>query len=81
MSRTTRPVGPDDRRRIQPPSDSQRLLGQIERGEVRANPDAAREIAARHQAAYGDAVWGPAPDTAWADAIAGLDNSSKGGTA
>ncbi|MEO3978835.1 hypothetical protein [Streptomyces sp. CAU 1734] len=37
-------------------SDSERILGQIERGEVRAGPSAAREIAARHQKAYGD-VW------------------------
>src|SRR5690606_8313872 len=59
MTRATRPVGMDDRRRIQPSSDAQRVLGQIERGEVRAGADAARQIAARHQAAYGDAVWGP----------------------
>jgi hypothetical protein len=63
-----------------PTTDTERVLGQIERGEVRAGAEAAREIAARHQAAYGDAVWGPAPDTAWADALSGL-TSTKGGTA
>jgi phage terminase small subunit len=42
---------------IQPMTDSERVLGQIERGEIRAGADAAREVAARHQAAYGDAVW------------------------
>ncbi|MFE3126736.1 hypothetical protein ACFXHD_25310 [Streptomyces hydrogenans] len=43
------------------PTSAEHVLGQIARGEVRAGPDAAREIAARHQAAYGDAVWGPVP--------------------
>lgn len=38
-----------------PMPDHVRVLGQIERGEVRAGADAAREIAARHEAAYGDA--------------------------
>lgn len=51
---------------VRPPSDEERVLGQIERGEVRAGPDAAREIAAKAQAAYGD-VW----DNAWDDAIKG----------
>lgn len=50
---------------IRPTTDSERVLGQIERGEIRCGPDAAREIAARHQAAYGDQVWGQV----WADAI------------
>lgn len=54
-------------------SDSERVLGQIERGEVLAGPDAARRIAARHMEAYGNAVWGPDNDTAWTDAIAGLN--------
>ncbi|WP_137991214.1 hypothetical protein [Streptomyces vilmorinianum] len=45
-----------DLRAARPMTDADRVLGQIERGEVRADPDAAREIAARHQAAYGD-VW------------------------
>jgi hypothetical protein len=63
-----------------PMSDTERVLGQIERGEVRAGAEAARQIAARHQAAYGDAVWGPAPDSAWADALSSLI-TTKGGTA
>lgn len=37
-------------------TDADRILGQIERGEVRAGADATREIAARAEAAYGD-VW------------------------
>lgn len=48
---------------IKPTPDHERVLGQIARGEVRTGPDAAREIAARHQAAYGNTVWGPAPAT------------------
>lgn len=42
---------------LKPTTDAQRVLGQIERGEVRAGPDAAREIAARHERAYGRRVW------------------------
>ncbi|MER6235902.1 hypothetical protein ABT185_07475 [Streptomyces clavifer] len=38
-----------------PATDQQRILGQIERGEMWAGRDAARAIAARHEAAYGDA--------------------------
>lgn len=49
--------------------DADRVLGQIERGEVRVGPDAAREIAARHEARYGS-VW--AKDRAWAEAVADL---------
>lgn len=60
---------------VRRPSDAERVLGQIERGEVRAGPDAARQIAARHQAAYGS-VWGDA-DTAWADALNGLTGEEK----
>ena len=48
---------------VTPMRDHERVLGQIQRGEVRAGADAAREIAARHQAAYGNTVWGPAPQT------------------
>lgn len=44
--------------------DTRRVLGQIERGEMRCGRDAARAIAARHQAAYGDTVWGPATSSA-----------------
>lgn len=40
---------------IEQSADTERVLGQIERGEVRAGPDAAREIAARAEAAYGGA--------------------------
>jgi hypothetical protein len=35
-------------------------------------PDAARRIAARAMEAYGLAVWGPDPDTVWADALTAL---------
>lgn len=49
---------------VHPMSEADRVLGQIERGEIRCGPDAAREIAARHQEAYGD-VW----DLAWTDAM------------
>ena len=59
-----------------PMTDTDRVLGQIERGEVRAGADAARQIAARHQAAYGDSVWGPNRDAAWADAIADLHTNT-----
>ncbi|MEV4438207.1 hypothetical protein AB0K09_04180 [Streptomyces sp. NPDC049577] len=58
--------------RIVPLRDWERVLGQVERGEVRAGPDAARAIAARHQAAYGSAVWPSQADVAWADAVAAL---------
>lgn len=62
-----------------PMTDTQRVLGQIERGEVRAGAEAARQIAARHQAAYGNDVWGPCPDTAWADAITDLTTRTTEG--
>lgn len=41
--------------------DTQRVLGQIERGELRCGPDAARALAARAMEAYGNAVWEPVP--------------------
>lgn len=41
---------------VRPPRDEDRVLTQIAVGDVRADADAAREIAARHQEAYGD-VW------------------------
>ncbi|MEU0978509.1 hypothetical protein ABZ488_04765 [Streptomyces griseus] len=44
---------------ITPTSDSARVLGQIARGEVRAGAEGAREIAARHEAAYGSAFTSP----------------------
>ncbi|MFD3641012.1 hypothetical protein [Streptomyces griseus] len=44
---------------ITPTSDSARVLGQIARGEVRAGAEGAREIAARHEAAYGSAFVSP----------------------
>ena len=46
---------------VRPMPDHERVLGQIARGEVDASAAAARRIAARHMAAYGNAVWGPAP--------------------
>ncbi|MFC5144235.1 hypothetical protein [Streptomyces aureoversilis] len=54
-------------------SEGERALCQAERGEIRIGPDAAREIAARHQAAYGDAVWPSDPaEAAWDEAVAAL---------
>lgn len=53
-------------------TDEERIVGQIERGEVLAGPEAARIIAARHEAEYGD-VW----DKAWATATADLTESGK----
>lgn len=50
-------------------TDTERVLGQIERGEVRAGPEAAREIAAKAEAASG-AAW--PTDHAWADAVSAL---------
>jgi len=41
-----------------PMTDTQRVLGQIERGEVRADADAARQIAARSEEQYGAAFHG-----------------------
>ncbi|MFJ4434572.1 hypothetical protein [Streptomyces sp. NPDC088923] len=51
---------------MKPLTTDQHTLGRIERGEIRAGREAAREIAARAEAAYGD-VW-PA-DHAWAQAV------------
>ncbi|MEV7793369.1 hypothetical protein AB0O68_15455 [Streptomyces sp. NPDC087512] len=75
MSRTTRPT--PDGRGIQPLPDAERVLGQIQRGEIRCGANAAREIAARHQAAYGNAVWGPDKDAAWADALTALRSTNR----
>ncbi|MFE5681684.1 hypothetical protein [Streptomyces sp. NPDC056512] len=66
-------VSRSDGRRTRQSVDTTRVLGQIERGEVRAGPDAAREIAAKQEAAYG-AAW-PA-DHAWAEAVAGLNGGA-----
>ena len=69
-------------RKGQPPmTDADRIRGQIERGEILVGAEAARRIAARHQAAYGNAVWGSENDTAWADAVASLPSNTKGGNA
>lgn len=62
---------------VTPTTDAERVVGQIERGEIRCGADAAREIAARHQAAYGGAFLGtPAQvllaNLAWADALTAL---------
>ncbi|MCX3059574.1 hypothetical protein [Streptomyces beihaiensis] len=58
-----------------PTTDAARIIGQIERGEIRCGPDAAREIAARAEAAYG-AAW-PA-DHAWAEALTTLNTRKDG---
>jgi hypothetical protein len=47
---------PETKGHVRPESDAERILGQIERGEVTAGPEGARKIAARHEEAYGD-VW------------------------
>lgn len=62
---------------IRPSLDTERVLGQIQRGELRCGADAARVIAARHEDAYGDAFHGtPAQallaSLAWADTLASL---------
>ncbi|WP_211303270.1 hypothetical protein [Streptomyces milbemycinicus] len=71
--------------------DHERVLGQMARGEVLAGPEAARRIAARHEAAYGDVWKRPAPaapvrsvavDSVWADAVHSLtDDETAGGVA
>jgi len=52
--------------------DTERVLGQIERGELRCGAAAAREIAARAEAAYGAAFGRRTDDDAWADAVTSL---------
>lgn len=54
-------------------TDAERILGQLERGEIRCGRDAAREIAARAEKAYG-AAW--PTDHAWAEAIAELNGGA-----
>ncbi|MEU8870513.1 hypothetical protein AB0D24_04970 [Streptomyces javensis] len=71
-----------------PMTDAERVLGQLKRGEVIAGAEAARQIAARHEAAYGD-VWRrpaaaapavpPTPDAAWADAMQSLTRTETTG--
>lgn len=46
-----------DAGQVTPTSDAERIQGQIERGEVRADADAAREIAQRIEDEGG--FWGP----------------------
>jgi hypothetical protein len=53
-------TAPQPQPTVRPTGDAERILGQIARGEVDASKDAARRIAARQQAAYGDLVWGTA---------------------
>lgn len=48
-------------------TDAERVLGQITRGEVTAGATGARAIAARHEAAYGNA-WARRPPVAPAPA-------------
>ncbi|MEV7871455.1 hypothetical protein AB0P17_36390 [Streptomyces sp. NPDC088124] len=70
MTAPTSRVGWPASGHVRQATDADRILGQIERGEVRAGPEAAREIAARHQEAYG-AVWAD-PDDVFADALAAV---------
>lgn len=65
--------------RVRPSLETERVLGQIERGEIWCGPSAARAIAARHEEAYGSAFGRPSAadiDAAWADALAGLTSGS-----
>lgn len=39
---------------VTPTTDSERVQGQIDRGEVDASADAARQIAAKHEEQYGN---------------------------
>jgi hypothetical protein len=57
-------LGGTDFGHVNPMRDDERILGQIERGEVIAGPAGARIIASHAQEAYGD-VW----DRAWTDAV------------
>ncbi|GAB2731481.1 hypothetical protein [Streptomyces bullii] len=70
---------------VTPTTDAERVLGQIERGELRCGPGAAREIAARHQAAYGDAFDGTPAEVLrrqlWAGVLASLATTTEGGIA
>jgi hypothetical protein len=70
-------VRPLHQNSLPPTFDADRVIGQIERGEVRVGPDAAREIAARHEAEYGAAFVGSPAEALrrqlWAAALASLD--------
>lgn len=60
-----------------PTTDAERVLGQIQRGELRCGRDAAREIAAHQEEAYGGAFNGTPAEAllktlAWADTLASL---------
>ncbi len=57
MSRYDWQGGPRNKGHISPLRDWERVVGQIERGEVRVGPEAAREIARRIEAQGG--FWGP----------------------
>lgn len=62
---------------VTPASDADRVLGQIQRGEIRCDRDAAREIAARQEEEYGIAFRGTPAEALlaqleWAAALAGL---------
>lgn len=64
---------------VTPTTDTERVLGQIQRGEMWCGPDAARAIAARHEKAYGAAFGRPSAETidaAWADALTALDGDA-----
>lgn len=50
VTRRIHTLGHDRPGTLRPATDAERVQGQIERGEVRAGPDAAREIAARIEA-------------------------------
>lgn len=62
---------------VEPTTDTERVLGQITRGELRCGADAAREIAAEHETSYGGAFHGTPAEAlltnlAWGDALASL---------
>ncbi|MFH9403315.1 hypothetical protein ACH4JS_26720 [Streptomyces sp. NPDC017638] len=70
---------------LMPMRDHERVLGQIERGEVRVGPDTAREIAARAEVAYGDAFAGSPADALrrqlWAATLSSVITTTDGGMA
>ena len=63
---------------VTPMPDHERVLGQIERGEVRAGADAAGEIAARQQGEYGDAFDGTPAEALRRQLFAAALSSMKG---